>query len=76
MYENHIMDAYSMGFKYCNFYGITGDFDPKGKYYGIYEFKKGFNGNVIEYIGEFDLKVTNFYNIYKILKRIKKFFRR
>jgi len=72
MYEHHIKEAYKEGFEYCNFYGITGDFDPKGKYYGIYEFKKGFNGNVIEYIGEFDLKVTNFYNIYKLLKRIKK----
>ena len=72
MYEHHIKEAYKEGFKYCNFYGITGDFDPKGKYYGIYEFKKGFNGNVIEYIGEFDLKVTGFYNVYQFLKRIKK----
>lgn len=76
MYEHHIKEAYKEGFKYCNFYGITGDFDPKGKYYGIYEFKKGFCGNVIEYIGEFDLKVTNFYNFYKFLKRIKEFIRR
>lgn len=72
MYEHHIKEAYKEGFEYCNFYGITGDFDPKGKYYGIYEFKKGFNGNVIEYIGEFDLKITYFYDIYQILKRIKK----
>ena len=72
MYEHHIKEAYKEGFSYCNFYGITGDFNPKGKYYGIYEFKKGFNGNVIEYIGEFDLKVTNFYILYKILKRVKK----
>ena len=76
MYEHHIKEAYKEGFKYCNFYGITGDFDPKGKYYGIYEFKKGFNGNVIEYIGEFELKVTNFYIIYKFLKRIKNWLRR
>lgn len=76
MYEHHIKDAYKEGFKYCNFYGITGDFDPKGKYYGIYEFKKGFNGNVIEYIGEFDLKITAFYNIYKFLKKMKKLIRK
>lgn len=72
MYEHHIKEAYKEGFKYCNFYGITGDFDPNGKYYGIYEFKKGFNGNVIEYIGEFDLKISGFYTVYKFLKRIKK----
>lgn len=72
MYEHHIKEAYKEGFEYCNFYGITGDFNPKGKYYGIYEFKKGFGGNVIEYIGQFDLKTSNFYYIYKGLKRIKK----
>lgn len=72
MYEHHIKEAYKEGFKYCNFYGITGDFDPKGKYYGIYEFKKGFNGNVIEYIGQFELKISSFYTVYKMLKRIKK----
>ncbi len=76
MYEHHIKEAYKEGFKYCNFYGITGDFNPKGKYYGIYEFKKGFGGNVIEYIGEFDLKVSLFYNVYRILKRIKNITRR
>ena len=76
MYEHHIKEAYKEGFKYCNFYGITGDFNPNGKYYGIYEFKKGFNGNVIEYIGEFDLKVSLFYNVYRILKRIKNIARR
>lgn len=76
MYEHHIKEAYKEGFKYCNFYGITGDFNKNGKYYGIYEFKKGFNGNVIEYIGQFELKINLFYNVYKILKRMKEFIRR
>lgn len=71
MYDCHIKDAYENGFKYCNFYGITGDFNKKNKYYGIYEFKKGFGGNVIEYIGEFDLEITKFNKIYNFLKRIK-----
>lgn len=74
MYEHHIKEAYKEGFKYCNFYGITGDFNKDGKYYGIYEFKKGFNGNVIEYVGEFDLKVSWFYNVYRVLKKIKGMF--
>ena len=76
MYEHHIQEAYKEGFKYCNFYGITGDFNPQNKYYGIYEFKKGFNGNVIEYIGQFELPVSGFYFVYKILKRIKSWFRK
>lgn len=75
MYEKHIQDAYEEGFKYCNFYGITGDFNPQNKYYGIYEFKKGFSGNVIEYIGEFELEVTGFNKVYKILRKIKNIFR-
>ncbi len=71
MYQHHIQEAYKEKFKYCNFYGITGDFDKNNKYYGIYEFKKGFNGNVIEYIGQFELKISGFYYIYKWLKKIK-----
>jgi len=76
MYQHHIQEAYKEEFKYCNFYGITGDFNPKGRYYGIYEFKKGFNGNVIEYIGQFELKISGFYDIYKLLKKIKGLIRR
>ena len=71
MYDKHIQDAYKEGFKECNFYGITGDFNKENKYYGIYEFKKGFNGNVIEYIGQFELKITNIYYLYKLLNKIK-----
>ena len=76
MYEKHIEDAYKEGFKYCNFYGITGDFDPKNKYYGIYEFKKGFGGNVIEYVGEFELEVVAFNRFYKFLRKVKNMIRR
>ena len=72
LYDAHIKDAYEMGFKYVNFYGIAGDFDPNNKYYGIYEFKKGFNGNVVEYIGEFTLPIGNTYKIFKSLKKVKK----
>ncbi len=71
MYEHHIKEAYKEGFKYCNFYGITGDFNPENEYYGIYEFKKGFKPNVTEYIGQFELKITPFYDVYKLLKNIK-----
>ncbi len=71
MYEHHIKEAYKEGFKYCNFYGITGDFNPENEYYGIYEFKKGFKPDVTEYIGQFELKITPFYDVYKFLKNIK-----
>ncbi len=71
MYEHHIKEAYKEGFKYCNFYGITGDFNPENEYYGIYEFKKGFKPNVTEYIGQFELKISPFYDVYKLLKSVK-----
>ena len=71
LYDYHIKDAYAMGYKYVDFYGITGDFDKSNKYYGIYEFKKGFNGNVVELVGQFTLPVTGFYKFYKTLKNIK-----
>ena len=72
LYDAHIKDAYEMGFKYVNFYGIAGDFDPNNKYYGIYEFKKGFNGNVVEYIGEFTLPITTTYKVFKSLRKVKR----
>lgn len=71
LYDAHIKDAYDMKFKYVNFYGIAGDFDPNNKYHGIYEFKKGFNGNVVEYIGEFTLPIGFTYKVFKTLKNIK-----
>lgn len=71
MYQHHIQEAYKENFKYCNFYGITGDFNPENEYYGIYEFKKGFKANVIEYIGQFELKCSPFYDVYNLLKKIK-----
>ena len=72
LYDAHIKDAYEMGFKYVNFYGIAGDFNPSNKYYGIYEFKKGFNGNVVEYIGEFTLPIGFTYKVFRFLKKVKK----
>jgi lipid II:glycine glycyltransferase (peptidoglycan interpeptide bridge formation enzyme) len=72
LYNAHIKDAYKYGFDYVNFYGIAGDFDPSNKYHGIYEFKKGFNGNVVEYIGEFTLPIGFTYKLFKCLKKIKR----
>lgn len=50
-----------------NFYGITGIFDESNPLYGIYFSKKGFGGNVVELIGEFDFIISPFYYyLYKI----------
>lgn len=69
--------AIENNFKYYNFYGISSDLTPKDHMYGVYLFKKGFGGNVVELIGEYDLKVDKFmYIIYKfayyIVHKLKK----
>ena len=59
--------AIENGFEYYNFYGISSDLTPKDPMYGVYLFKKGFGGEVVELIGEYDLKIDSFfYYIYKI----------
>ncbi|MFA5407198.1 MAG: peptidoglycan bridge formation glycyltransferase FemA/FemB family protein [Bacilli bacterium] len=63
------------GFLYINHNGITGNFNKEDPFYGLYQFKKGFNSDVIEYIGEFDLIVNkNIYHAYQQLAILKKFF--
>ena len=52
-----------------NFFGISGNFDKKDKDYGVYEFKKGFGGEVEELIGDFYLTTNIIYKLYKFIKR-------
>lgn len=80
------MIKYAMEKKYkkLNFYGIDGDFSKNGKHYGLFDFKRGFNAEVVELIGEFDLIGNKYYyylylsmfNIYKLLKKIKRVIKR
>lgn len=55
-----ITDAYNMGCTMYDFRGISGDRSPDNHLYGLYRFKKGFTGEFVEYIGEFDLVVRPF----------------
>lgn len=71
MYNEHILDAYKLGFRYVNFYGISGVFNKSSAIYGVYEFKKGWTGNVIELIGEFTYKISNTYYIYNLFRHMK-----
>lgn len=60
-------------YKKYNFYGISGVFEKEDPMYGIYLFKRGFNGKVIELLGEFDLIVNPlYYYLYKIAFRTYK----
>ena len=60
------------GFKKHNFYGIPADINTHPKDYGIYEFKRGFNGYVEELIGEYELPITWHYKLMKLIHKIKK----
>lgn len=69
-----IQDAYNMGCTMYDFRGISGDRSPDNHLYGLYRFKRGFTGEFVEYIGEFDY-ITNktFYWLYEWgLPRFKK----
>lgn len=60
------------GFKKHNFYGIPANINLHPKDYGIYEFKRGFNGIVEELIGEFELPITWHYYLIKFIHKIRK----
>ena len=58
-------------FKRYNFYGIHG-LPKEGQTDGVYEFKKGFGGQVIEMIGTYELPIDHkFYQLKNFLKKIK-----
>ena len=52
--------------------GIAGFYYVHIKDYGIYEFKRGFNGEVEELIGEYELPISIHYYIMKLIKKIRK----
>ena len=59
------------GFKKHNFYGIPANINEHPKDYGIYEFKRGFNGYVEELIGEYELPITWHYRVMKWIHKIR-----
>ena len=64
--------ALEHGFARYNFYGIRGLPDPKVKDYGIYRFKKGFGGHVVELIGSFELPLNQpIYHLHSTLSALK-----
>ena len=68
---NIIKYAAEHNFKRYNFYGIQGLPDPKKPDYGVYEFKKGFGGRVIELLGSHELPISGTYYLHSILAFLK-----
>ena len=57
-----------------DFEGVSGSLDPKDQYYGIYDFKKSFGGDFIEYAGEYDQVIEPLR--YQLFKKIDRLYRR
>jgi lipid II:glycine glycyltransferase (peptidoglycan interpeptide bridge formation enzyme) len=73
--------AKSNGCTIYDFRGISGDFNPENPLYGLYRFKKGFNGDLIEFAGEFDLIYSPVYyhlwnNVEPLYKKLRHSIRR
>lgn len=65
--------ALAHGYKRYNFYGMSGIFDESAVDYGVYMFKKGFNGVVEELVGDFLLPVDKLkFKLYQGLEKMRK----
>ena len=72
MYPKMINEAINKKLEYVNFLGVKNIFDKNDPDYGMYEVKRGFGGNTIEYIGEFDLPIKKcLYIVYKLKTKLK-----
>ena len=68
--------AIKNGFKKYNFYGIITYNDKNNKDYGVYEFKRGFNGYVEKLIGEYEMPISKEYYIIKLYNNLKRIIKR
>lgn len=64
-------------YKYFDLFGISGEYNPDNELFGLFSFKKGFGGDVIEFIGEYDLAINKpmtiaFEKGYPLIKKIRK----
>ncbi len=60
------------GYEKYNFYGIHGLPDRNDPDYGIYDFKKGFGGRVVELIGAHELPISPvFYYLHSLLAKLR-----
>lgn len=57
-----------------DFGGISGDLEDENNHlYGLYRFKRGFNGYVEQFVGEYDYVINPFVNkLYHLMEQIRK----
>lgn len=68
-----IKEAIQEGYAYYNFYGISGYFEKDQPGYGVFDFKRGFNAEVVELTGDFlyPLSKTRYF-MYQTMKKLFK----
>ncbi|MFC1640640.1 lipid II:glycine glycyltransferase FemX [Patescibacteria group bacterium] len=67
-----IQDAKNAGKTEYDFWGIADSDDPNHPWAGITRFKQGFAGNVVQYIGAYDLVFHKiWYTLYKVSKKVR-----
>jgi lipid II:glycine glycyltransferase (peptidoglycan interpeptide bridge formation enzyme) len=65
--------AIERGCDIYDFRGVSGDLDESNPLYGLYKFKRGFNGTFTEFIGELDFVFNRF--VYFVVEKGEKLFR-
>ncbi|MCS4485391.1 aminoacyltransferase [Staphylococcus americanisciuri] len=80
---NHFMGPYAMhwhminycfehGYERYNFYGLSGDFTESSEDYGVYRFKRGFNVQLEELVGDFYKPINKpKYIIFQLINRLR-----
>lgn len=71
--------AIESGCRIYDFRGISGDLRESNPLYGLYRFKKGFNGELTEFVGEMDLEFSPIMNFAvtngeKVFRRMRKYY--
>lgn len=65
--------AKARGLRYLNLFGIAKrDDDPYDPWAGLTEFKKGFGGTVVEYVGAYDYPMTSTYWLIWMMEKTRK----
>ena len=74
----HVIEKYAKkGAIYFDLNAITGYFEDNNKFKGLNEMKLGFNSDVTEYVGEFDLVINkSVYKLYSNTKFLNKILRK
>lgn len=70
--------AVDNNYEYYDLYGVSGVFEKSHPDYGLYQFKSGLGGELVEFIGEFDLVLNKplYFGFRHLYPRLKKFRKR